>query len=254
RKWELIELRASRFPEDSHVARLVAESLAPYRTRMDEVIGTTEVPLMRYEVAETSLDMVLADALREAGGTDIALSNGFRFSGPIQPGPIRVSDLWNAYPIVGKVKTAKVTGRQLRDFWERELEHVYATDPAQLFGGWLPRPSGMTVRFRAKAPFGHRVTEIRVGGKPVEDNTVYTVTSCDREGDPPDTICRIPHARDLRLLDFDEHEAVRRFLARHSPITAAGVRPGRVAAEDLPAGIRSQYQAVVTINAGQPGN
>jgi len=241
RKWQLIELRADRFDEDPHVKQIVEAGLAPYRERIDKIIGQTEVPLMRYEVAETSLDMVLTDALREAGGTQIALSNGFRFSGPIVPGPIRESDLWNAYPIVGMVKVGKVTGKQLREFWERETEHVYASDPSQLFGGWLPRPSGMTVKFAAHAPSGHRVKEIRVNGELVRDNEVYSVASCDREGDPPDTICRIPHAQGVHVLDFDEHEAVRRFLLKHSPIAAAEVAPGRVVAEDLPAKVRSQY-------------
>ncbi|MCL5745912.1 MAG: bifunctional metallophosphatase/5'-nucleotidase [Acidobacteria bacterium] len=241
RQWRLMELRADRFAEDPHVAKIVEASMAPYRARIDRVIGRTEVPLMRYEVAETSLDKVLTDALREAGGTQIALSNGFRFSAPILPGPIRESDLWNAYPIVGMVKVGKVTGKQLRDFWERELEHVYASDPRQLFGGWLPRTSGMTVRFVAHAPFGRRVQEIRVNGKPIRDDEIYTVTSCDREGDPPDTICRIPQAQDIHVLAFDEHEAVRRFLAKHSPVTAAEVAPGRIVAEDLPPMVRSQY-------------
>ena len=241
RKWQLIELRADRFAEDPHVRQIVEAGLAPYRERIDKVIGQTEVPLMRYEVAETSLDMVLADALREAGGTQIALSNGFRFSGPIVPGPIREFDLWNAYPIVGKVKVGKVTGQQLREFWERETEHVYASDPSQLFGGWLPRPAGMTVKFVAHAPLGRRVKEIRVDGELIRDDGVYSVTSCDREGDPPDTICRIPHAQDVHVLDFDAHEAVRRFLVRHSPATTAEVARDRVVAEDLPAKVRSQY-------------
>lgn len=241
RQWQLIELRSDRFAEDPQVKRIVEAGLLPYREHIDRVIGQTEVPLMRYEVAETSLDMVLADALREAGGTQIALSNGFRFSGPIMPGPIRESDLWNAYPIVGMVKVGKVTGRQLREFWEHETEHVYASDPAQLFGGWLPRPSGMTVKFVAHAPVGHRVKEIRVNGELIRDNEVYSVTSCDREGDPPDAICRIPHATDVRVLDFDAHEAVRRFLVRHSPVTASEVARDRVVAEDLQAKVRSQY-------------
>jgi len=241
RHWQLIELREDRFAEEQHVKRVVEGGLAPYRERIDKAIGQTAVPLMRYEVAETSLDMVLADALREAGGTQIALSNGFRFSAPILPGPVRESDLWNAYPIVGLIKVGKVTGKQLREFWERETEHVYAGDASQLFGGWLPRPSGMTVKFAAHAPPGHRVKEIRVNGEAIRDDAIYTVTSCDREGDPPDTICRIPHAHDVRVLDFDEHEAVRRYLAKHSPVTPADVAPGRVVAVDLPATVRSQY-------------
>jgi sulfur-oxidizing protein SoxB len=238
RRWQLVELRAGRFAEDPQVKRVVDETLAPMRPRLDRIIGRTEVPLMRYNVVETSLDDVLSDALREAAGTEIALSNGFRFSPPLPAGFVRESDLWDWYPITTRLKVGLVTGKQLRAFWERETEHVFATDPAKLFGGWLPRPSGMTLRFAAHAPTGHRVREVRVGGEPLEDDRVYSVAACEREGDEPDKLCRIPHVQEPRILGLDAHEAVRRYLARHSPLPAPSDR--RVVAEDLPAVVRSQ--------------
>lgn len=241
RKWALIELRTDRFAEAPEVKRVVEATLAPLRPRLDKVIGRTDVALMRYNVVETSIDDVLSDALREAAGTEIALSNGFRFSPPIIAGPIHESDLWNWYPITTRLKVGKVTGRQLRAFWERETEHVFATDPEKLFGGWLPRPSGMTLRFAAHAPDGHRVREIRVGGAPLEDERVYTLVACEREGDAPDKLCRIPHVREPRVLDLDAHAAVRLYLARHSPLKAP--RDKRVVADDLPAVVRSQVLA-----------
>ncbi len=183
---------------------------------------------MRYNVVETSLDLVLSDALREAAGTDIGLSNGFRFAPPKLAGPIRESDLWDWYPITTKLKVGEVTGKQLRAFWERELEHVFAADPEKLFGGWVPRPSGMTLRFVAHAPMGERVREIRVGGEPLEDDRIYSVVACEREGDEPHKVCRIPNVRNPRVLDLDAHEAVRRYLARHSPLmTPEGGRVAR---------------------------
>ncbi|WP_406695628.1 bifunctional metallophosphatase/5'-nucleotidase [Singulisphaera sp. Ch08] len=238
RKWELIELRADRFAEDLEVKRVVDETLAPMRPRLDKIIGHTAVPLMRYNVVETSLDDVLSDALREAAGTEIALSNGFRFAPPLPAGPVRESDLWNWYPITTKLKLGKVTGRQLRAFWERELEHVFATDPTKLFGGWVPRPSGMTLRFAAHAPAGQRIRELRVGGIPVEDDRAYTLVACEREGDADDKLCRIPHVREPRVLALDAHQAVRQFLAKHSPLAAP--EGGRVVAVDLPPVVRSQ--------------
>ncbi len=238
RRWELIELRADRFAEDPQVKRIVDETLAPMRPKLDEIIGRTEVPLMRYNVLETNLDKVLSDALREAAGTEIGLSNGFRFSPPIAAGPIREADLWDWYPITTRLKVGKVTGRQLGSFWERELEHVFATDPAKLFGGWVPRPSGMTLRFAAHAPEGRRVREIRVGGEPLEDDRAYTLVACEREGDEPDKLCRIPHVKEPQVLGLDAHEAVRRYLGKHSPLAAPEGK--RVVAEDLPPVVRSQ--------------
>jgi S-sulfosulfanyl-L-cysteine sulfohydrolase len=248
RRWDLIELRADRFAEDPQVKRVVDETLAPMKSRLDKIIGETLAPLMRYNVVETSMDDVLSDALREAAGTEIALSNGFRFSPPLPAGPVKESDLWDWYPITTRLKVGKVTGRQLRAFWERETEHVFAKDPAKLFGGWLPRPSGMTVRFVAHAPDGHRIREILVGGKPLEDDREYTLAACEREGDKPDTLCRIPHVHEPRVLEADAHEAVRRYLTKHSPLPAP--EGGRVVVEDLPSPVRSQ---VLIPNPGRAG-
>lgn len=242
RRWELIEVTAERFAEHPATRRAVDAALAAHRARLDAVVGKTAVPLMRHDVVETSLDAVLADALREATGTEAALSNGFRFGSPIQPGPIRESDLWNVYPVVSRLKTGLVTGRQLREFWERELENVFAADPAKQFGGWVPRPSGMTVQFEVDAAKGHRVRHLSIAGQPVEDDRLYAITACDREGDAPDTLCRIPHARDVKVLDVDAHEAVRRYLRRHDPLVAP--LPGRVVALDRPGPMPSQVPAL----------
>lgn len=238
RRWELIELRADRFEEDPAVKAVVDATLEPLRPRLERPIGETAVPLIRYDVVETNLDAVLADAIREATGAEVAISNGFRFAGPTPPGPILERDLWNWYPINAPIKTGKVNGRQLRAFWERELENVFAADPTRLFGGWLPRPSGLSVRFEARAPAGERVREITVAGRPLEDDRLYTVASCEREGDAPDRLCRIPGVRDPQVLDLDAHTVVRRHLARHRPITRP--EPGRVVALDLPSRVRSQ--------------
>jgi len=238
RKWELVELRADRFVEDPEVKRVVDEALAPMRPKLDKLIGQTDVPLMRYNVVETSIDDVLSDALREAAGTDIALSNGFRFSPPLLAGSIREADLWDWFPITTKLKVGKVSGRQLRAFWERETEHVFASDPMKLFGGWLPRPSGMTLRFAAHASDGHRVREVRIDGRLLEDDRLYTLVACEREGDDPDKLCRIPHVQEARVLSLDAHEAVRQYLAKHSPLKAPQNK--RVVADDLPPVVRSQ--------------
>ncbi len=240
KRWELIELTADGFPEDATVATLVEESLAAFRREMSEPVGRIDHPLMRYEVIETSMDRVIADAVREAAGTDIALSNGFRFSPPIVTGPVTRGDVWNALPVNSRLMAGEVTGKQLREFFEREIENVLSPEPQKRFGGWLPRPSGITLRFRAGAPRGRRITEMRVGGALVEDERFYSVAACEREGDAPDTLCRIPHVRNPRVLDIDVHQAVSRYLARDGAVAKSLGGGRRVAAEDLTSPLRSQ--------------
>jgi sulfur-oxidizing protein SoxB len=84
------------------------------------------------------------------------------------------------------------------------------------------------------------VREIRVGGRPLEDERWYTIAACEREGEEADTLCRIPRVQDHVVLEIDGHEAVRRYLAKRPPIRAP--EPGRVVALDRPPVQRSQFE------------
>lgn len=96
----------------------------------------------------------------------------------------------------------------------------------------------MTVRFRSDAPKGQRLLALEVAGEPVVDERLYTVTACEREGDSPDMLCRIPDVQDPQVLDVDAHEAVRRFLAGKPRLRES--LEGRAVGEDLPAVLRTQ--------------
>lgn len=239
KKWTLVELRESLYNEDKSIAKLVDKSLQPYKVRLDKKIGETTIPLVRYNVLETTMDAVLADALRDATGTEIALSNGFRFAYPIVPGPIKESDLWSVYPINTQIKTGKITGQQIKDFFEREIENVFSNNPDKLFGGWLPRPSGISMEFDLSKPLQNRITGMHVNGQPLEEDRSYTVTTCVREGDPETTLCRIPNGTNIRILDFDAHEAVRRYLKKHAPLVAPEMN--RIKIRGLTGDMRSQF-------------
>lgn len=238
--WNLIELKAKDFGKDKSVLKVVKETLRPLDKKLDKKIGETKVELARYNVIETSLDAFLADALRASTGTELAFSNGFRFAHPVVPGPIREKDLWNFFPITTPIKTGKLTGKQIKDFLEREIENVFSEDAEKLFGGWLPRVSGLKVVFNSSAPAMKRVKEVLVGGQPLVEDRLYSVTTCVREGDPDTTLCRIPNGRDIKIMDFDAHEAVRKYLREKSPIAISPALK-RVIGEDLSGTVRSQY-------------
>lgn len=220
--WRLIELRPELFPENPEVKQVVERALAPHRERMNRVIGYTDIWLARYEVLNTSLDNVIAAAIREATGADVALSNGFRFAPPTAPGPITEADLWNWLPMRLQLKTGQATGTQLRDYWERELENVFSKDPARLFGGWMPRSAGMTVDVMIGAPAGKRLGEIMIDNKPVESERAYTLAAGNRKGAPADSVHRVEGCRFIQQLSLTTHDAVERYLRLHSPIRTPG--------------------------------
>lgn len=186
------------------------------------------------------MDNLISDALREATGADIGVTNGFRFSYPVRRGVVTEEDLYNIFPMDALIKLGKLTGRQLKQFWEDSLEHVFAADAYGQKGGWGPRPCGMTIRVRLGAPKGERVLWMKVAGKPVKDDAVYTIATCDRPGDTEDTLCRFGGAFETRVTSVTIQQAMRSYIAKHTPIKP--VIEARVSAEDARGRVWSQYE------------
>ena len=240
--FRLIPVRASAFPEDPRVKHLVDAALAPYRARMDRVVGRTRTPILRYDVLETSADDFVTDAVREAGGAQIGFGNGFRFGVPIPPGPITEGQLWSLLPMDAHLKKGWVTGRELRAYMEQELELVFSKDPWKLSGGWGPRASGLAMTFVARAEQGNRVRSLAVAGEEVKDDRRYTVAGCEREGEAEDVLCRIRGVHDAEELPVSLHEALDRYLGRRSEVAPHVDR--RSVALDLPGRVPSQDEVL----------
>ncbi len=230
-EFRLVPVAADDFREDQTVSKLVDTELKPYRERMQRVLGTSESRILRYDVLETSADNLISDALRDAVGTDIGLTNGFRFAPPIAAGAVTEADLWNLLPMDARIKTGWVTGQELKLYLERELEMVFARDPWRLSGGWGPRASGMTMSFEARESQGNRLKSLQIGGEQVADAKRYSIAGCEREGEPLDVVCRHRGTHDVEISKSTIHEAVRHFLGRNPVVSPR--RDGRATAIDL---------------------
>jgi S-sulfosulfanyl-L-cysteine sulfohydrolase len=238
-QYELVGVEAARYQENPEVKALIERTEAPFLNRLREVVGRTMEPLLRYDVLESSMDNLIADAVREVARTDVSFTNGFRFSPPVATGPITEADLWNMLPFDARLKSGRASGRQIQNYLEHEMELVFSQDPFALSGGWGPRPAGMTIRFTAGAPPGRRIQRVQIGGADLDLDHVYTVGGCEREGEPLNIICRLPEVQDAEYLPGTIHSVLTSYLKAHSPVTAK--REGRVRATDLPAVVWSQY-------------
>jgi 2',3'-cyclic-nucleotide 2'-phosphodiesterase (5'-nucleotidase family) len=205
---------------------------------MAKQVGRTDTVLMRYDLLESSADDFVADAVREIAKADVGLTNGFRFGAPIPPGAITEADLWNLLPMDARMKRGWITGKELRDYLENELEMVYAKNPLKLNGGWGPRAAGMRFVFNARAKHGHRIVSITIGGREVEADGRYTIAGCERDGEPLDVVCRHRGTHEVQILPMSIHEALRQYLRAH-PVLAVE-RDGREIALDLPRTVFSQ--------------
>lgn len=224
-EYRLDELDPSKYKADKEVAALIDEHEKPFSDKMNRVVGYSKVPLYRYFVVENTIDTLVIDALKWAVGTDIVLSNGFRFCPPRSEKdstgniPITEGFIFDMLPVDSTVRTGKVTGAQIIDWLETELNNVFAEDASNRLGGWVVKFKGMNVEFKAFEPKGKRVKSVKVKGKPLDPGKVYTVAACEREGDPEDMLCRMKNVKDTVNTPMTLHGVMKDYLKAKSPVS-----------------------------------
>ncbi len=222
--YELIDVDPELFPADKEIQALVDEAKAPYKEHLEAIVGYTNTPIYRYLTVENPMDNMITDAARWKTGADIAISNGFRFGNPIvpqdgKPAPITRANLWNLLPVNEPVKTGKATGKQIKDWLEKEMHNAFSQNPTERFGGWLVRFSGMKVTFNSQNERGKRISSIIVKGAEMQDDEYYTISACVRPGDPIDNLCRMANVKDVEVKDYTIHDVVEDYLKENSPVS-----------------------------------
>jgi 2',3'-cyclic-nucleotide 2'-phosphodiesterase (5'-nucleotidase family) len=245
-QYELLDVDPIKYPANPDVAILVKNIAAPYSKMLTEKIGSTSTPLVRYFVLETPMDNLITDAIMWKFKPDIALSNGFRFCQPLaipkgsKEAIITKEFLWNMLPVDSTAKKGKVSGTQLLEWLEKELENAFAKDPSKRFGGWFVRFAGMEVNCTISKPKGERVNWVKVKGQALEKNKMYDIVACEREGDPNDTLCRIEKVSNPEATTLNLHQVITDYLKIHSPVSPK--IEGRTTATDQPSTLLTQLQ------------
>ena len=136
--------------------------------------------------AETNLGDLCADAYRILLGADIAFVNGGGVRDNIKVGDITYGDIIKVHPFGNEACLVEVTGQQIKD----ALELGSAAYPGES-GGFL-QVSGLTYTINADIPSSvvkndksefvkvdgaYRVSDIMVGGQPLDVNKTYTLAS-----------------------------------------------------------------------------
>ncbi|HEX4875812.1 MAG TPA: 5'-nucleotidase C-terminal domain-containing protein [Chitinophagaceae bacterium] len=244
--YQLIDADPAKYPADKKLQTEIDKTTAPFKQDLSKVIGTTTTPLVRYFVMESPMDNMITDAIHWKFKTDIALSNGFRFCQPLAVDPktgkaaITREFLWNMLPVDSEAKTGTVTGTQIWDWLEKELQNAFAKDPSKRFGGWFVRFAGMEVNFTIGNEFGKRVNWVKVKGEPLDLNKEYSIVACEREGDPDDTLCRMEKVKNPKKTGILMHAVIEDYLAIHSPVSPKLEK--RSTATDQPHTLLTQLQ------------
>jgi len=245
--YELLEVDPEKYPGDEDMKHAVERAKRPYKKILNEVLGQTKTPLLRYYIIETPMDNLITDAVMWKFKTDIAVSNGFRFCPPLIPDPkTGVADitreyLWSMLPVDSEVKTADVKGKQILNWLEKELENAFSPDASKRFGGWFVRFKGMQVTFTIGNEKGKRIQQVLIKDEPLDPERIYTMAACEREGDPDNVLCRMVNVHNPVKQGIFLHSVLEDYLAEFSPVSPK--LEGRAIATDAPANLLTQALA-----------
>ncbi len=139
--------------------------------KLDTVIGTTEI-LLNGERADvrsktTNLANLIADSMKWKTGADVALTNGGGIRASIKPGEIKIRDVLTVLPFGNTLYVLEMKGSDLVKVFE------YAASVPNGQGAFL-QVAGAT--WKAE---GGKLTELLIGGKPVDPEKIYKVVTND---------------------------------------------------------------------------
>jgi S-sulfosulfanyl-L-cysteine sulfohydrolase len=160
------------------------------------------------------MDNLLLQSMLELTGAQLAFSNGWRYGAPVPQGPITQNDLWNMIPVNPPVSVCRLTGEELWEMMEENLERTFARDPYEQMGGYVKRSMGLNLYFKVENPYGARINELFVGGKRVEPHQVYDVCYVTTQGVPA------KYGSEREALDVHAIDALARYVQQHSPVEA----------------------------------
>lgn len=225
-KYELVEVSPTNIKPDKKMEQLLVSEEYPYLKSIEEIVGYSTLPLYRYFVVENTIDTMILNALHwQFPEIDIVLSNGFRFcpprTTPDKTGNIPITNgyIFDMLPVDSNVRFAKVSGEQLLNWLEKELNNVFAKDASKRFGGWVIKFKGMKVEFYAFAEMGQRVKNVTINGQVFDKERIYSILACERDGDPEDMLCRMKNVKEPKNSGITLHQVMRNYLKENSPVT-----------------------------------
>lgn len=205
---QLIEVEVGIQP-DPAMTKIIEGVLSPYKAQLNKVVGETVTVLNRAKMLETTMDNFLLEAVLEASGAELAFSNGWRYGAPVVPGPVTLNDLYNITPMDPPIGTVELTGDELSEMLEENLERTFAVDPYDQMGGYVKRGLGLTVYAKIENPFVQRIQQVFVGNEELDRSRTYHVAFVTDQG------VAKKYGRKRERLGIHAVEAMQTYLLKH---------------------------------------
>lgn len=169
---------------DAGIEKMVQKIMEPYRDLERDENGKTAAILHRYSTLSSTMDDFLLASIKEAADAEIAFSNGWRYGIPIPAGHVSTWNLYNIIPMNPVISTVELTGKEIKELLEDNLEKTFSADPMKQMGGYVKRCLGLNIKMRIENPTGHRIQEIYFKNEHLQNEILYKVAFVTTQGVP----------------------------------------------------------------------
>jgi len=142
-----------------------------------QVVGHTDVLLDgerdHVRTGPTNLGDMICAALIDVTGADISLQNGGGIRTSIEPGEVTKGEIISVLPFGNTVTVLEISGKGVIEMIENGVKDYPNSSGAFCHVG------GLTYKMDESKPAGSRVTEVLIGGKPVEQSKMYSLATND---------------------------------------------------------------------------
>ena len=156
---------------DAAAAKLVARADAKVGPVVNQVVATAATDILKTPTpaGESALGNLIADAQREAMGTDFAFLNPGGIRDIITAGDVTWGQIFTIQPFKNSLVKMELTGQQIYDLLNQQFAPYQTHDR-------ILQISGLSYTWDASRPDNDRIVEIRQGGTAIDRTATYTVT------------------------------------------------------------------------------
>ena len=164
--------------EDEATVSRIAEAAKPLDEIRNKVVAQTDEAIggdrETCRSQECTMGNLIADAMLDRvkdQGIDVAIQNGGGIRASIDAGEVTMGEVLTVLPFQNTLSTFQVTGATLVEALENGVSQI------EEGAGRFAQVAGMTYAFDASKPAGERVSDVMIGGAPVEMDKLYGVVS-----------------------------------------------------------------------------
>jgi 5'-nucleotidase/UDP-sugar diphosphatase len=176
--------------------------------------GVFDGDRVRVRREPTNLGVLLARAMMERTGADLALMNSGGVRDSLPAGRLTYRDVLKVQPFGNMVAVVRLTGAELLKY----LEAAARMTPGS---GAFPQTAGVRMVIR-----GNRLESATVGGRPIDPRQDYRLAINHFTASGGDGYPRIDDHPGYVNTGFVDADVLRAYIARNSPLKAADYAPG----------------------------